>query len=91
MKKIICNFSLFDMENTVYVYDNTDGAESYEPVGRCKLADIGKTIADTCFALNINNVHLFGHNKYIEGILEDIDTHSGCSAYSNGMIKVEVN
>ena len=91
MKKIICNFSLFGMENPVYIYDNTDGAESYEPIGKYKITEIGKIIANTCFALNIDNVHLYGYNKYIEGVLNDIDLHSGCSAYSNEMIKVEVN
>ena len=55
------------------------------------MEDLGKTITDICFSNNINNVHLFGNAKYIEAILNDIDFHSGCAAYSNGMIKVEVN
>lgn len=91
MKKVICNFSLFDMEQTVYIHNTEDGAESYEPVGKCKLEDLGKIMTEVCFANNIGNIHLYGHDKYVEGILQDIDFHSGCSAYSNGMIKVEVN
>lgn len=89
MDKIICNFSLFDMEQTVYVYISS--TNSYEPIGKCSLEDLGKTIADVCFARNISNVHLYGHDKYVEGILKDIDLYSGCSAYSIGMINVEVN
>ena len=91
MTKVVCNFNLFDIKHEIYVYENNNGAESYTPIGKCPLVDIGKIITDTCFALNINNVHLFGHSKYIEGVLEDIDVYSGCSAYSNGIIKVEVN
>lgn len=89
MEKLICNFSLFDMEQTVYVY--IDETNSYTPIGKCSLEELGKTIADVCFANNISNVHLYGHDRYVEGILHDIDLHSGCSAYSNGMINVEVN
>ena len=91
MKKIVCNFSLFDMEQTVYVYIDEDGHQRYEPVGKCTLDNLGKVVTDVCFANNINNVHLYGHNAYVEGILHDIDLYSGCSAYSNGIIHVEVN
>ncbi len=91
MRKVVCNFSLFDMEQTVYVYTSENGNESYEPIGKCTLESLGKIVTEVCFANNIGNVHLYGHEKYVDGILHDIDFHSGCSAYSNGMIKVEVN
>mgnify|MGYP003448011592 FL=1 len=35
MKKIICNFSLFDMEQTIYIYVEEDGVQRYEPIGKC--------------------------------------------------------
>ena len=89
MKQVICNFSLFDMQQTVYIFD--DVTNTYEAVGNCTLEDLGKVVADVCFAHNINNVHLYGQSKFAESILCDIDTHSNCSAYSNGMILVEVN
>jgi hypothetical protein len=91
MRKVVCNFSLFDMEQTVYIHTEENGAESYQQIGKCSLEDLGKIVTNVCFSENIDTVHLYGHNKYIEGILQDIDFHSGCSAYSNGMIKVEVN
>lgn len=85
--KIICNFNMFDIEQTIYIY--TDNSTS--PIAKCSMDELGKTITDICFGSNIANVHLFGNAKYVENILHDIDLHSGCSAYSNGMIKVEVN
>ena len=91
MKKIICNFSLFDMEQTIYAYIEEDGVQRYDPIGRCQLENLGKMLTEVCFANNIDNIHLYGHEKYIDGILHDIDMYSGCSAYSNGMIHVEVN
>ena len=87
MTKVVCNFNMFDIEQTVLIYAD----DSTTPIVKCSMEDLGKTITDICFSNNINNVHLFGNAKYIEAILDDIDFHSGCAAYSNGMIKVEVN
>ena len=91
MEKVICNFSLFDMEQTIYILTEENGTTNYKAIGKCNLDELGKTLADVCFANNIDSVHLYGHAQYIDNILHDIDLHSGCSAYSNGMIKVEVN
>lgn len=89
MKTIICNFSLFDMKQSIYIFD--DETNTYTLVGKCDLNELGKSLTDACFANNIDRVHIYGHNVYVEDILHDIDLHSGCSAYSNGMIIVEVN
>lgn len=89
MKQVICNFSLFDMQQTVYIFD--DVANTYEAMGNCTLEGLGKLVTDVCFAHNVSNVHLYGQDRFAESILHDIDVHSGCSAYSNGMISVEVN
>lgn len=91
MKKVICNFSLFDMEQTIYILTEENESTNYQQMGKCKLEDLGKLLTEVCFANNIDNIHLYGHDKYVNGILHDIDLYSGCSAYSNGMIHVEVN
>lgn len=87
IEKVICNFNMFDIEQTVYIYTDSNTT----PIARCSMDELGEIITNICFNSNINNVHLFGDTKYVESILHDIDLHSGCSAYSNGMIKVEVN
>lgn len=91
MKKVICNFSLFDMEQTIYILTEENGTTNYNAIGKCKLDNLGKMLTEVCFSNNIGNIHLYGHEKYIDGILHDIDLYSECSAYSNGMIHVEVN
>lgn len=47
-------------------------------------------LVEVCYANEIYNMHLFGHSRFIDGILNDIDKYSN-SAYSNGLITVEVN
>ena len=91
MKQLICNFSLFDMDQAIYIYTEEDGVKRYDPIGTCKVANLGHMLTELCYANDINHIHIYGHNKYVEGILRDIDFHSGCSAYSKGLIKVEVN
>ena len=91
MKKIICNFSLFDMEQTIYIYIEEDGVQRYEPIGKCgKIENLGNMLVEVCYANDIYNMHLFGHSRFINGVLNDIDAYSN-SAYSNGLITVEVN
>lgn len=91
MKKLICNFSLFDMEQTIYIFVEENGVQRYEPIGKCgKIENLGHMLTELCFANEIRNIHLFGHNRFIDGILNDIDKHSN-SAYSQGLITVEVN
>ena len=90
MKKVICNFNLFDIEQTMYVYIEEDGVKRVNPIGRCKFENLGHMLVEICYANDANRIHLFGNEEYVNGILHDIDLHSG-SAYSNGMIQVEVN
>ena len=91
MKKIICNFSLFDMEQTIYIYIEENGVQRYEPIGKCgKIENLGHMLVEVCYANDISNMHLFGHSRFIDGVLNDIDKYSN-SAYSNGLITVEVN
>ena len=91
MKKIVCNFSLFDMEQTIYIYIEENGVQRYEPIGKCgKIENLGHMLVEVCYANDISNMHLFGHSRFIDGVLNDIDKYSN-SAYSNGLITVEVN
>ena len=91
MKKIVCNFSLFDMEQTIYIYIEENGVQRYEPIGKCnKIENLGHMLVEVCYANDIDNMHLFGHSRFIDGVLNDIDKYSN-SAYSNGLITVEVN
>ena len=86
INQVICNFNMFDIEQTVYVYADN----AVVPIAKCAMDELGEVITSIRFNSNANKVHLFGNEKYVDTILRDIDLHSG-SAYSNGMIHVEVN
>lgn len=91
MKQLICNFNMFDLEQSVYIYAEEDGVKSYEPVARCtKIGNLGQMLVELCYANDIHHIHLTGNKNYLESILKDIDKH-GNAAYSNGEIIVEVN
>lgn len=89
MKEFVCNFNMFDLHQQIYLIDHE--ANTSKRLGLCSLETIGKMLVELCFANNVNKVHLFGNSEYAEVIKSDIDMHSGCSAYSNGLIEVEVN
>ena len=91
MKKIVCNFNLFDMEQTIYIYIEENGVQRYEPIGMCgKIENLGHMLVEICYDYEIYNMHLFGHSGFMDSVLNDIDKYSN-SAYSNGLITVEVN
>lgn len=88
-KFLVCNINLFTKEQSILLIKDSD--YSTASIMSCDLQDLGKVLTDFCFAENIDTVHIYGNEEYIKKITQDIDTYSGCSAYSNNMIKVEVN
>ena len=88
-KFLICNINLFTKEQSILLIRDNDYSNAI--IMSCDLQDLGKVLTDFCFAENIDTIHIYGNEEYIKKITQDIDVHSGCSAYSNNMIKVEVN
>ena len=88
-KFLVCNINLFTKEQSIILIKDSD--YSTASIMSCDLSDLGKTLTDICFSENIDTIHIYGNEEYIKKITNDIDIHSGCSAYSNNMIKVEVN
>ena len=88
-KFLVCNINLFTKEQSILLIKDND--YSTASIMSCDLQDLGKLLTDFCFAENIDTIHIYGNEEYIKKITQDIDVHSGCSAYSNNMIKVEVN
>ena len=86
-KFLICHINLFAQKQNVILVNDND----HTNIISCDLQDLGKVLTDFCFAENIDTIHIYGNEEYIKKITQDIDVHSGCSAYSNNMIKVEVN
>ena len=46
MKKVICNFNLFDIEQTMYIYIEEDGVKRVNPIGRCKFENLGHMLVE---------------------------------------------
>ena len=88
-KFLVCNINLFTKEQSILLIKDNDYSNA--SIMCCYLQDLGKVLTDFCFAENIDTIHIYGNEEYIKKITQDIDVHSGCSAYSNNMIKVEVN
>lgn len=88
-KFLVCNINLFSKKQNIILIKNNDYNNA--TIIPCDLIDLGKMLTDFCFAENIDTIHIYGNEEYIKKITQDIDTYSGCSAYSNNMIKVEVN
>lgn len=88
-KFLVCNINLFTKEQSILLIKDND--YSTASIMSCDLQDLGKVLTDFCFAENIDTIHIYGNEEYIKKITQDIDIYSGCSAYSNNMIKVEVN
>ena len=86
-KFLICHINLFAQKQNVILVNDNDNTN----IISCDLQDLGKALTDFCFAENIDTIHIYGNEEYIKKITQDIDIYSGCSAYSNNMIKVEVN
>ena len=86
-KFLICHINLFAQKQNVILVNDNDNTN----IMSCDLQDLGKVLTDFCFAENIDTIHIYGNEEYIKKITQDIDIYSGCSAYSNNMIKVEVN
>ena len=88
-KFLVCNINLFTKEQSILLIKDNDYSNA--SIMSCDLQDLGKVLTDFCFAENIDTIHIYGNEEYIKKITQDIDIYSGCSAYSNNMIKVEVN
>lgn len=86
---LTCSINLFDKKQDIVLIKNSDFDNAI--ITHCDLSDLGKTLTDICFSENIDTIHIYGNEEFIKKITNDIDIHSGCSAYSNNMIKVEVN
>lgn len=88
-KFLICCINLFTKKQGIILIENNDFSNAN--IMSCDLEDLGKVLTDFCFAENIDTIHIYGNEEYIKKITNDIDIYSGCSAYSNNIIKVEVN
>lgn len=86
MNKIVCNIDLGLGLQHVYYFKN-DKQISEESIA---FSDLVNYLVATCYQDNIYNIHLFGNQKYLEGIIEQISIEEQ-TKYSTHKILLEVN
>lgn len=88
MKKLICNFSLFKFNQTIFLVDSE--TEERVRVGDATVDGLPSTLLALCRKYNVNSIHLYGTDNYLAEIASNIYS---CNAreYHNNNLKVEVN
>lgn len=89
-KKIVCNFDLFGVSD-IQIYQGDDYSNIEFLHQFTTSADtIGQFIAEIVKTRKIPNIHLFGNEMYIQGIIENI-LFNCKELYNENDIKIEVN
>ncbi len=87
MKRIICNFSIFTLNQEILLLE--DENTSPKLITDSAFGELPFAIAEICDKYDVNNVLLIGNKEYGEKIAEDI-CKVGALKYSNENINVEV-
>ena len=87
MRTIICNFNLFDIVQSIYIY-NQD-LDKMILMSKCSLDTLGETISELCHARGIDKVHLFGAEDYASILINEIEKHTELM-YSNQKLKIDI-
>ena len=90
MKKIYCNFNLFDQYHRIYLVGNGEASTGIEEIGAATFEELGQSIAFLCEKYDVENVHLTGNVEYGKNISEDIFTSLRFNKNKKEII-VEVN
>lgn len=85
MKILTCNFNLYDLHQSIYLID--EETETMKKLCICTVDEIGNHMAQLASQLDINKIHLYGNNEYVNDIVNKIQS----SNYNSNNIKIEVN
>ena len=69
-KIVICNFNLFDMYHAIELIDTNKDNKTIVATA-ATTEDLGRTIAEFCYAEKANEIHLIGHTEYAREFLSD--------------------
>ena len=86
MKTIICNISMFELHQKVFLVEN----ESNKEIAITSLEDLNINLVENCRKYNTSNIHLYGNEDYIKPLIEEILTYNE-SKYGYNEINIEVN
>ena len=87
MPVIYCQIQLFVLSQEIYMI-KPDGEKKL--IAKAPLDYIANALASLCYEKEIFKIHLFGLNKIVEPIVEDIKTKENI-LFSESKIEIEVN
>lgn len=82
-KIVLCEIDMFSAEQIVRL----PGGH----VERVPLEKIYNYLPTVCYNLNIPKIHLFGNEKFCEGLAKQIRSETQTLNYSNFNLEIEVN
>ena len=85
MKILTCNFNLYDLHQSIYFID--EETNTIKKLCICTVDEIGNHMAQLANQLDINIIHLYGNDEYINDIVNRIQS----SNYNSNNLKIEVN
>ena len=86
MKMLTCNYSLFDLHQTIHLWDLDTGTSRALCI--TTLEDLGSNLAALAYSdMDIKKIHLCGNTTYAGTIIEDIKK----SNYDLNDVEIEVN
>lgn len=88
MKEFVCNVNLFSLYHSIYLVDYEKNLK--EKIETTDLEELPKILNHNCQLYNVNKIHLFGEEKGLESLVEEINTLN--TLYNNeNKIEIEVN
>lgn len=88
MKEFVCNVNLFSLYHSIYLIDYEKILT--EKIATIDLEELPKILVHNCQLYNINKIHLFGEEKGLESLIEEINTLNTLHNNEN-KIEIEVN
>ena len=88
MKELVCNVNLFSLYHSIYLKDYQKNLR--EKIETTDLEELPKILNHNCQLYNVNKIHLFGEEKGLESLIEEINTLNTLHNNEN-KIEIEVN
>ena len=88
MKELVCNVNLFSLYHSIYLIDYQKNLR--EKIETTDLEELPKILNHNCQLYNVNKIHLFGEEKGLESLAEEINTLNTLHNNEN-KIEIEVN
>ena len=88
MPVIYCNIDMFAVTQTIRIVE--EGSDAVITT-YTSLDNLPTTIAQLCKEANINNIHFYGNEEYLQQIIQDTQTNYSLNYHQGQPLNIEVN